>query len=59
MNRTALEIFTDLDHGQIALKGKNDSIIQVVKGREVKEMVDNYLLVAREMIWVDLESGNI
>jgi hypothetical protein len=59
LNRTASEILTDLDHGQIALKGKNDSIIQVVKGREVKEMMDNYLLVAREMIWMDLESGDI
>jgi hypothetical protein len=48
-----------LDHGHIALKGQNDSFIQVVKGREVKEMMDNYLLVAREMIWMDLESGDI
>lgn len=59
MNWTVSEIFTDLDHSQIALKASNNSIIIVVEGREVKEMIDNYLRVAREEIRMEIESDDI
>jgi hypothetical protein len=59
LNWTVSEIFTDLDHSQIALKPSNNSIIIVVEGREVKEMMDNYLRVAREEIRMEIESGDI
>lgn len=53
LNSTVSEILTDLDHGQIALIGQNASIIQVVKGKEVIDKMENYLNVAREMIWIN------
>lgn len=51
MNSTLVsEIYTDLDHSQVALQFNNETYILVVKGLDVRVALDNYLLIARERI---------